>query len=159
MHSDTLYQRMLEQEKAVEEAKEAGLPIPTFPSIVPDTRSPPLLKPPMPSSTPSSSPLPLADESAAQTDSRPGDESQKLGKKREFTLTEAARADLRKKVKDQPQIVKDLAERSVQAEAEADIQTQDRLHEIMSSRERKRKERREKGEATWRDRISGWLGW
>ena len=155
MHADSLYQRMLEQEKAIEAAKEAGQPVPTFPSLIPKTRSPAQFTPPMLSSTPP----PSSDESALEKDSRPADGSQTTQKKREFKLTDAARADLRKKTKDQPQIVKDLAEQAVQAEAEADIQTQDRLHDLISSRERARKERREKGEATVADTISGWLGW
>lgn len=34
MHADTLYHRMLEQEKAINAAKEAGLPVPTFEPVV-----------------------------------------------------------------------------------------------------------------------------
>ena len=41
MHADTLYHRMLEQEAAVNKAKEAGEPIPTFPPILaPSGRKP-----------------------------------------------------------------------------------------------------------------------
>jgi hypothetical protein len=45
MHADTLYHRMLEQEKAVESAKAEGRPVPTFPpllSIKPKQPLPPL---------------------------------------------------------------------------------------------------------------------
>ena len=34
MHADTLYHRMLERERAVDAAKAAGLPIPSFPPIL-----------------------------------------------------------------------------------------------------------------------------
>lgn len=45
MHADKLYNRMLDHEKAVAKAKEAGLPIPVFDSIVPK----PVQKGPKPS--------------------------------------------------------------------------------------------------------------
>ena len=34
MHADTLYHRMLEQEKAIEAAKAEGRPVPTFPPLL-----------------------------------------------------------------------------------------------------------------------------
>ncbi|MCJ1385400.1 hypothetical protein MMC17_008523 [Xylographa soralifera] len=39
MHADTLYHRMLNQERLVKEAKDAGLPIPTFPSLISSAKS------------------------------------------------------------------------------------------------------------------------
>ncbi|KAF2755287.1 hypothetical protein EJ05DRAFT_503591 [Pseudovirgaria hyperparasitica] len=38
IHADRLYRNMLEQEKAVEEAKEKGLPIPEFPPVIANSR-------------------------------------------------------------------------------------------------------------------------
>lgn len=56
MHADKLYTRMLEQEKAVEAAKKAGQPLPTFPSIL----SPQSIL--ATSSTPKATPIPQKPE-------------------------------------------------------------------------------------------------
>ncbi|KAL8786487.1 MAG: hypothetical protein Q9195_008192 [Heterodermia aff. obscurata] len=155
MHADTLYQRMLEQEKAIEAAKAAGQPAPSFEPLIPKSRSQPT-----PSSPDYKPPSPLADESAAEKTSRPNEESsQKSGDEKDVTLTEAQRADLRKQTKAETQIAKEVAARAVQAETESEVEAAQRVSELMLSRQRGREERRKKGEATLGDTISGWLGW
>ena len=155
MHADTLYHRMLDQEKAIEAAKEAGQPIPSFPPILSQSRSPkPTLTPPF--STPSSSPLPeiMAEKQQSQVES-----SRQTGVERDVKLTEEARAELRKRTKDQPEIVKELEERAMHAEAVSDLGVAKRVNELTKARDQARKERREKGEATVGDTVSGWFGW
>ena len=40
MHADELYRRQAKQEAAIAKAKEEGLPIPTFPSVLPRSTTP-----------------------------------------------------------------------------------------------------------------------
>lgn len=42
MHADTLYHRMLDQEKQIEEAKAEGRPIPVFPALVSSIKQKPI---------------------------------------------------------------------------------------------------------------------
>ena len=160
MHADKLYQRMLEQEKAIEAAKEAGEPIPSFPPLItksdmPAARSKPLT----PHLKASSSPLPSADESAAASDSTPDESNLEIGDKKGTTLTDEARKELQERLKNETQLAKEVAERAVQAEVESDDEVRDQVNELRSSQKRGRQERREKGEASVGDIISGWLGW
>lgn len=156
MHADTLYHRMLDQEKATEAAKEAGQPIPSFPSLLSKPRPP--ITTPSPSTTSSSPPNPIPDDIAPNK--KPEAEAgSKETIERELTLTKAARKELRKRTKDQSQLVKELEERAMRAEAESDIGVTARVNDLITAREQARKERREKGEATVGDTVSRWLGW
>ena len=147
MHADTLYHRMLDQEKAIEAAKEAGQPAPSFAPLLSQPRS---AQSPAKSPTPPPSSSPIPDQSAP---------AEPAAEKEGPRLTDAARAELRKRTKNQPQLVKELEERAMRAEAESDIGVAERVTDLMTARERARKERREKGQATVGDTISGWLGW
>ena len=82
MHADALYQRVLEHEKAVEEAKNAGLPVPVFNPAIPHTARP--------STSPAAQPSPeLQKQWKDQLDALPEDER---------AVEEAAlRADLQSK--------------------------------------------------------------
>ena len=145
MHADTLYHRMLDQEKAIEAAKQAGQPAPSFPPILSPSRTP------VPSPTLPSSPSAVSDNdtaSQAEKDARV-----------KLRLTKEARDELKKRTKDQPQIVKELEERAMYSEAESDIGVQRRISELTKARDQARKERRERGEATVGDTVSGWFGW
>ena len=78
---------------------------------------------------------------------------------REVKLTKEAKAELRKRIKDQPQVVKELEERAMQAEAESDTDVAQQVSNLTKARDQARKERREKGGATVGDSISWWWGW
>lgn len=150
MHADTLYHRMLDQETAQKEAEEKGLPIPKFPPIIPKPRS---------AATPSSLPSPIAAEAAAQT--RASAESvdpAAKGQKWEL-LTPEARAELEKRMKDKPETIRELEERAMIAEAESDASVVKRVAALQTTDLERRRERREKGEASIGDTVSGWLGW
>ena len=129
---------MLDQEKAIEAAKQAGQPVPSFPPILSPSRTP------VPSPTP-----PAAPENDAASQEA----------KVKLRLTKEARDELKKRTKDQPQIVKELEERAMYSEAESDIGVQRRISELTKARDQARKERRERGEATVGDTVSGWFGW
>jgi len=154
MHADTLYHRMLDQEKAQKEAEEAGLPIPQFPPIIPKPRSA------VPSAaTPSSLPSPTEREAAAQTRRSPDAVgSVEEGKQRDY-LTPEARAELKKRMKDKPEAVRELEEKAMRAEAESDASVAKRVLALQGSAKEQRQRRRDKGEATVGDSISGWFGW
>jgi hypothetical protein len=153
MHADTLYHRMLDQEKAQKEAEEAGLPIPQFPPIVPKPRSA------VPSPTPSSLPSPTEHEVPAQT-RRAADSGEVAaeGKQRDY-LTPEARAELKKRMKDKPEAVRELEEKAMRAEAESDASVAKRVLVLQGSAKEQRQRRRDNGEATVGDSISGWFGW
>ena len=150
MHADTLYHRMLDQEKAIEAAKEAGQPIPSFSPILSQSRSPAV---PSPSSLPS----PVSDETAVAQQQQQS-QAKEIAE-RDFKLTEEARKALKKRTKDQPQIVKELEERAMHAEAESDIGVAKQVSELTKARDEARRRRRENGEATVGDTVSGWFGW
>lgn len=154
MHADTLYHRMLDQEKAQKEAEEAGLPIPQFPPIIPKPRS----AVPSPA-TPSFLPSPIGPEAAAITRKSPDAVGVvKEGKQRDY-LTPEARAELKKRMKDQPEAVRELEEKAMRAEAESDASVAKRVLALQGSAKEQRQRRRDKGEATVGDSISGWFGW
>ena len=142
MHADTLYHRMLDQEKAIEAAKQAGQPAPEFPPILSPSRAP------ASSTTPSSLPTTALESDTAEKEA-----------KVKLRLTKEARDELKKRTKNQPQIVKELEERAMYSEAESDIGVQRRISELTKARDQARKERRERGEATVGDTVSGWFGW
>lgn len=153
MHADTLYHRMLDQEKAQKEAEEAGLPIPQFPPIIPKATA--AVQSPAPSSLPS----PVEPEAAAQTRSAVDvSERAEEGKKRDY-LTPEARAELKKRMKDKPEVVRELEEKAMRAEAESDASVAKRVIALQGSAKEQRQARRAKGEATVGDTVSGWFGW
>jgi len=154
MHADTLYHRMLDQETAQKEAEEAGLPVPQFPPIIPKPRSA------FPSpATPSLLPSPIEPEVAAQTRKLPDAVGVvEEGQQRDY-LTPEARVELKKRMKDKPEAVRELEEKAMRAEAESDASIAKRVLALQGSAKEQRQRRRENGEATVGDTVSGWLGW
>lgn len=74
-------------------------------------------------------------------------------------LSSAARASLTKRLQNLPPEQRELEERSVSMEARASAETGQEVGTIWAERAQKRRERREKGEATMSDTFSGWFGW
>ncbi len=129
MHADTLYHRMLAQEKAIEAARAADLPIPTFPPIIS----------PASSTSPNGAPhIPPMD-----------------GQDR---LKPEARAVLNEKLKKMTPEERQLEEHAVAVEAQATEVLGRQIGEIYEDQEKHRKERREKGAATFGDTIAGFFG-
>lgn len=142
MHADTLYHRMLDQEKAIEEAKAAGLPTPSFAPILP-SRSSTSQIPPAPTKTTAAPPS--AKEIELPTISP---EAQSL-------LTPIAQTALRERLKTMTPFEREVEERSAVMEATAASETGKQVADIMELK----KKRREEGRATAGDTISGWFGW
>ena len=148
MHADTLYHRMLAQEAAIKEAKATGLPTPTFA---------PILSPEKPSST---SLQQQQQESATpttmnMTSEEAADAEVELSATTKALLRPESQEKLLKKLKEMPPSERDVEERSVQMEARASQEIGERVRQV----EEGRKRRREEGNASIGDTISGWFGW
>lgn len=138
MHADTLYHRMLEQEKAIQGAKAAGLPVPQFPPIVPSmsTAAPP---------------------TAAYTraaDTLPEEDRITLDKLRPSIQTK-----LKKRLKGLNPDQKEIEEKAINAEIEAGDKLARDITTLFDQQARSRKERREQGTDTFGDKFSGLFGW
>ncbi|KAL9102659.1 MAG: hypothetical protein Q9163_002212 [Psora crenata] len=136
MRADTLYHRMLAQERAVEEAKAAGRPIPEFRSILsPDQR-------PLPTTTP--------------TEASAGDIPQ-LSPATIRALTPEAAAALRERMKPLDAFGREAEERSTMAELQAAADASRRLNKVNDERRRKAKADRRGHDEEGND--TGWFEW
>jgi len=138
MHADTLYHRMLEQEKAIQGAKAAGLPVPQFPPIVPSMST--------------AAPATAAYTQAAET--LPEEDRITLDK-----LRPSIQAKLKKRLKGLNADQKELEEKAINAEIEAGDKLARDVTTLFEQQAQSRKERREQGKDTWTDKISGVFGW
>jgi len=139
MHADTLYHRMLSQEKAIQEAKAAGHPTPEFPAILspnhpPTTNTTTTPSPNTPATDPSLPPLSPLTQSL---------------------LNPPSQTKLRERLKKLTPMERELEERSVQMEARNAEDMARRMREV----EEGRKKRREEGKGTAADTVAGWFGW
>lgn len=139
MHADTLYHRMLEQEAAIASAKASNAPIPVFPPIFPSPSSPSPSLPESPPPAPFLAPRPV-----------------ELFSKEH--LVPAARAGLEKRLKDKTPEERELTERATAMEASQNDAVARKVSSMLEETERKRKERREKGEVRFGDLIAGLFG-
>lgn len=126
MQADTLYHRMLDQEKAIEKAKEEGLPPPAFP---------PLLSPP---------------KKVVNTDNPTG----KQDAVEISDLRERIQAPLKKKLATLEGEERELTENAMKAEIAAGAQVAKRLDVINSKQEEERRIRKEQGRETIADKIA-----
>lgn len=126
MQADTLYHRMLDQEKAIEKAKEEGLPPPAFP------------------------PLLSAPKKRVDTDNPTG----KQDAVEISDLRERIQAPLKKKLATLEGEERELTENAMKAEIAAGAQVAKRLDVINSKQEEERRIRKEQGRETIADRIA-----
>ena len=156
MHADTLYHRMLDQEKAQEAARAAGLPVPQFPPII-SQQAP---------ATPAASAL---SDSRFSAEPGPAPQSrtvvealaaaEKKAPQRDY-FTPEARAELEKRTKDQPEYVREIEEKALRAEAESDFLIAKELEKLRSEKQQQeRDERRERGESTLENTTGKRLWW
>lgn len=137
MHADTLFHRMLEQEKVIEAAKAAGQPIPHFPPIIPSRSTA------VASASPSS-----------HADTVPADDRITLDK-----LRPDIQAQLRKRLEGLKPEEKEVEEKAISAEIEAGDRLARQVGTLFEEQAQSKKERREQGKDTLTDKISGLFGW
>jgi hypothetical protein len=137
MHADSLYHRMLDQEKAIEDAKAEGRPIPTFPPILSFPKSR-VSKAPT-DTTPKST---LDDNQVKPSDLAP--KVQEALKKRLEGLSDDQRI---------------LEERAIKAEIQAGEQVAGHLTTIFDKQEAERKKRKEEGKETIADKLTSIFRW
>lgn len=137
MHADTLYHRMLDQEKAIEAAKAAGQPVPHFPSIIPSK----------PTTAASTSP-PSQAETVAEDDRITVDK-----------LRPDVQAQLKKRLEGLTPEEREVEEKAINAEIEAGERLARQIGTLFEQKAQNKKERREQGQETLGDKISGLFGW
>ncbi|KAI9702365.1 MAG: hypothetical protein M1836_000844 [Candelina mexicana] len=138
MHADTLYHRMLDQERAIEAAKAAGEPIPSFPPIVPSSTDN------APTTTSPTSSTTIVTSKAPMTADQLSPETQALLKKQLEGLSPKER---------------EVEEKAIVAEIAVAGRLGEQIGEIYQETDKAKKERREKGKQTVGDQISSWFGW
>ncbi len=137
MHADTLYHRMLEQEKAIEAAKAVGQPVPHFPPIIASKAT-------ATASAPSTS----------QSEAVPPDERITVDK-----LRPDVQAQLKKRLEGLNPEQKEIEEKAINAEIEAGERLARQIGTLFEQQAQNKKERREQGKETLSDKISGLFGW
>lgn len=120
MRADSIYNRMLAQEKAIEEAKAEGRPVPQFPDIMGQ--------------------IPVPQNKTKPTE-----------------LTPSAAAGMKKRLEGLDEVERQVEERAIQAEILAAEQVARDLGEVYKEQDLERKERKEQGRETIRDKAYGFL--
>ncbi|KAI4250202.1 MAG: hypothetical protein L6R40_000375 [Gallowayella cf. fulva] len=154
MHADTLYHRMLDQERAVEAAKQSDLPIPEFPPLVTAEA--------LPSNPTTSTGQPIsASASALLSSAQPmsHDESKTMYLKRILPPDAIAQQEKEWDRKEMTAEERMLEARAMAMEAEAGMVVASQVGQMMQETKKGKEERRAKGTAGIGDRVSGWLGW
>lgn len=159
MHADTLYHRMIAQEKGIEAAKAAGQPEPTFAPIL-DLDAPPtpdtLSQPPAATTAPTKTSTPSPTTTAATTASNTPQEGAlpTLSRTTQSLLNASAQKKLREKMKTMSPYEREAEERSTQMDLRLVVEIASQMKEV----EVRRAKRREEGNATASDTIAGWFG-
>ncbi|CZR66418.1 uncharacterized protein PAC_16319 [Phialocephala subalpina] len=130
MHADTLYHRMLDQEKAIEAAKTEGKPVPSYPPLL--------------SSKPKSS-----------TSSTPDLEGNKV---KASDLPASVQKGLKQRLEGLNAEERELEEKAIKAEIQAGEQLAQSLGTIYEKQAEERKIRKEQGRETIGDKISSIFG-
>jgi hypothetical protein len=132
MHADTLYYRMLDQEKQVEAAKADGKPVPTFPPLL---------------SSRNANGAPPAVAKATFDDNR--HEASDLPPK--------VQAGLKKRLEGLTDDQREVEERAIKAEIQAGEQVAGNLGKLWGIQDEERRKRKEEGKETIGDRITAML--
>lgn len=134
MHADKLYHRMLDQERAIEAAKAADKPIPSFPPIIPSSAE--ALRTTTSSTSSSTDKHITADQLSPEV--------QKLLKKRLKGLGPKER---------------EVEERAIAAEIAAGERLGRQIGDIHQENDKAKRERKAQGKQTVGDQISSLFGW
>ncbi|KAL9612139.1 MAG: hypothetical protein Q9167_003255 [Letrouitia subvulpina] len=155
MHADTLYHRMLAEERAVAAAKAANEPVPIFPSLFPSAQKPLAATAPSAASVPPFSKQPQQQQQEDQERRTPETDVAELLAQ----LKPDARKAFEKRWKDKPVGEQAVEARALAAELKATMGTGKQVQDMMLETKRGREERRAQGTASMGDTISGWFGW
>lgn len=139
MHADTLYHRMLKRERAVEEAKAAGVPVPTFPDILSASTA---------SSPPSTTQTPPAAGSSAEPTLPPDFEG----------LKPKVQAQLKERLKDLSPEERALEEKAMAMEIAAGETVGKQIDKMFEEQAKAKKLRKEQGKETFGDKIGSLFG-
>ncbi|OTB05619.1 hypothetical protein M426DRAFT_319610 [Hypoxylon sp. CI-4A] len=131
LHADTLYHRMLSQEAEITAAKEEGRPIPQFPPLIPRL------------------PTAAAERQRIQ-------QQQQIQKPiQDDELTQEQRELLRERLKKVPEEDRPTEEQAIRAEWRAKAEVASRVQDLWKKQEQERQQRKERGEETMWDKLSG----
>jgi len=125
---------MLDQEKAIEEAKAEGKPIPTFP------------------------PLLSARQKLSTSTTQKTKETGEANKVQASDLPTSVQASLKERLEGLKGEERELEERAIKAEIQAGEQVAERLETIYQKQEEERRLRKEQGKETIRDKLSSIFG-
>lgn len=131
MHADTLYHRMLDQEKAIEAAKAEGKPIPIFAPLL--------------SSRPKST-SPAAPHNLEDNKIKPSD------------LPESVQKGLKKRLEGLNGEEREVEEKAIKAEIQAGEQIAKSLSTIFEKQAEERRLRKEQGKETIADKLTSVFG-
>ncbi|KAF5878149.1 putative autophagy protein [Botrytis fragariae] len=123
LHADTLYHRMIDQEKQIEEAKAEGRPVPIFPPLISKSRP-------------------------GQSDS-----AQENNKLKASDLSPKVQASFKKRLEGLNDDERLVEERAIQAEIEAGEQVAGQLGKIYEKQDEERRQRKEQGRETISDKF------
>lgn len=127
MHADTLYHRMLDQEKQIEAAKDEGRPVPTFPPLLSQAKSSPTQAQPIPA--------PIQNKLQASD------------------LPTKVQAQFKKRLEGLNDEEREVEERAIRAEIEAGEQVATQLGKIYKKQDEERRQRKEQGKETISDKF------
>ncbi|TEY78364.1 hypothetical protein BOTCAL_0049g00040 [Botryotinia calthae] len=123
LHADTLYHRMIDQEKQIEEAKAEGRPVPIFPPLISKSRP-------------------------GESDS-----AQENNKLKASDLSPKVQASFKKRLEGLNDDERLVEERAIQAEIEAGEQVAGQLGKIYEKQDEERRQRKEQGRETISDKF------
>ena len=144
MHADTLYHRMLDQERAVDEAKAAGLPVPSFPPITSSLR-----------------PFPVAsgDETTPRTSEvleASGTHETPIAQQED--LSPKVKAQLKERLKGLTGEERAAEEKAIAMERAAGETLAKQIGEIYEEQGKAKRQRKDQGRETFLDKVNDFFG-
>ena len=146
MHADTLYHRMLDQERAIEEAKAAGKPVPEFPPML--TALPAVPSTPSPQA-------PASSDAAATSPTQPADPTPLTPDQ----FSPRVQAQLARRLKGLSPAQRDVEEKAIAMEIKAAQILGRQIDQLFDEQGKAKKERKARGEETLTDKFNSLFGW
>ncbi|EON62485.1 hypothetical protein W97_01707 [Coniosporium apollinis CBS 100218] len=154
MHADRLYQRMLEQERQIEEAKKAGLPVPEFKPVLSGESMRQAMAGGSGSSLGETQTSSVAAAKNLPTPATPGRNQDVFG-----NVPEETRKNFEKRLESLSREDRELELRAIQAELNAGRQFGRQIESALEEQRQNRLKRKEHGQESMGDKIKSWWGW